>query len=238
MQSLHKNWITESHIDFEYKKYIMLAYLHQVSENFTEHRLYPYLSDLIEHYRNLKALKENKKQLFDMFPEKLTGASLEQFRMIYEKLTTDDTVMQEIENIINFSMPQMEFYLKEGKSTYDFIEENIRVFPVGLIPLNNDAGYVFLKSGGSNQTMVYDFQMTIFENPVEKFRGIHMAYVTPYEKSLLNTFESIKADLLKYNKNLPNPAAFVVETDLQLPFEETFLPLAKRSIVKHISASA
>ena len=36
MQFLDKNWITENHIDFEYKKYVLLAYLQHVSEHFTE----------------------------------------------------------------------------------------------------------------------------------------------------------------------------------------------------------
>ena len=85
MQFLNKNWITENQIDFEYKKYVLLAYLQHVSENFTEYRLYPYLSDLIEHYRNLKSLKDNKNHLYNLFPERMKGADLEQFKLIYEK---------------------------------------------------------------------------------------------------------------------------------------------------------
>ena len=65
METLSKNWITENHIDFEYKKYVLLAYLQNVSDNFSDHRLYPFLSDLVEHYRSLKILKDNKKNLFE-----------------------------------------------------------------------------------------------------------------------------------------------------------------------------
>ena len=39
MEFLNKNWITENQIDFEYKKYMLLAYLQHVSENFTDKRL-------------------------------------------------------------------------------------------------------------------------------------------------------------------------------------------------------
>jgi hypothetical protein len=68
MNSLSKNWITENHIDFEYKKYMLLAYLQHVSEDFTETKLYPSLSDLVAHYRNLLSLKESKQNLYDSFP--------------------------------------------------------------------------------------------------------------------------------------------------------------------------
>ena len=238
MLFLNKNWITENQIDFEYKKYILLAYLQHVSDNFTENRLYPYLSDLIEHYRNLKSLKDNKQHLYNMFPERMKGADLEQFKLIYEKIVQDDTLMQEIESILDFSIPQMELYLREGKKIYDFIEERLKIFPVGVIPLNSESGYLFLKTATSVDTFIYEFQISIFENPTEKYRGLHLAYLMTYEKSIINTFEAIKLDLIRFNKNLPNPATYVIETDMNIPFDETFLPLAKRTLVKRIAGSA
>ncbi len=238
MESLSKNWITESHIDFEYKKYILLAYLQHVSDNFTEHRLYPFLSDLVEHYRNLKVLKDNKKNLFESFPSRAKTVDFEEFKIIYEKLAEDDSLIQEIESIIDYSIPQMEYYLKEGKKIYDLIEENLKIFSVGIVPLNNENGYLFLKQGMNADTKVYEFHISIFENPSERYRGIHVQYVTSYEKNLLNTFESIKSDLLIYNKHLPNPATYVIETEMLIPFEETFLPLAKRALVKRVAGFA
>jgi hypothetical protein len=238
MQFLNKNWITENQIDFEYKKYILLAYLQHVSDNFTENRLYPYLSDLVEHYRNLKSIKENKKTLYSHFPERMKGPDFEQFKMIYEKMVEDDALMQEIESILNFSIPQMEVYLREGKKIYDYIEERLKIYPIGVIPLNSENGYLFLKEGKVVDTLVYEYQITIFENPLEKYRGIHLSYIQTYEKSIMNTFEAIKSDLIRYNKKLPNPATFVIETEMSIPFDETFLPLAKRVLVKRIAGNA
>lgn len=238
MEFLNKNWITENRIDFEYKKYVLLAYLQHVSENFTEYRLYPYLSDLVEHYRNLKSLKDNKNHLYNLFPGRVKTADMEQFKIIYEKMVQDDILMQEIESILEYSIPQMEVYLREGKKIYDYVEERLKIYPVGVIPLNSESGYVFLKEGTSTNTLVYEYYVSIFENPVEKFRGIHLSYLSTYEKSIMNTFEAIKSDLLRFNKNLPNPATYVIETEMSIPFEETFLPLAKRTLVKRIAGNA
>lgn len=238
MQTLNKNWITENQIDFEYKKYILLAYLQHVSENFTEYKLYPFLSDLVEHYRNLKALKDNKKTLYNLFPERMKGADLEQFKLIYEKIVQDDALMIEIENILEFSIPKMEVYLREGKKIYDLLEEQLKVYPIGVIPLHSESGYVFLKEGTTTDTRVYEYHISIFENPVEKYRGIHLSYLQTYEKSITNTFEAIKSELIRFNKHLPNPATYVIETEMRIPFDETFLPLAKRTLVKRIAGSA
>ncbi len=235
MASLSTNWITEKHIDFEYKKYVLLAYLQHVNENFVENKLYPSLSELMNHYRHVLALRDGKKNLLESFPERLVTADLKNFTLMYEKILADDELMKEIENIILFSIPQFEKHISEGKKIYDFIEAAINIYPVGIVPLSNNEGYIFLTTKKNKETRIYEYQVTLFENPGEKFRGICTHYICSYEKSVSNTFENIKLDLLKYQQKLVNPATYVIESELQLPLEETFLPLAKRSLIKFVS---
>lgn len=238
MERLNENWITENHIDFEYKKYLLLAYLQHVSEKFEETRLYPALSELVAHYRNLIALRESKKNLLESFPGTLTQADFTNFKLVYEKLAEDDKLMQEIENIIEFSIPQFEFHLAEGKKIYDFIESQIKIFPVGIMPIHTDSGYLFLQCGTKSETRVYEYLVTIFDQPDERYRAISLQYITSYEKTLRNSYENIKHDLLMYNRMLPNPATYVIESELVVPIEDTFLPLAKRTLVKYLSQTA
>jgi len=236
MDTLSKTWLTEKHIDFEYKRYLLLAYLQSVNENFKEHRLYPPLSDLIGHYRDLLELREGKKNLYENFPGAIKSADMENFSMVYEKIIRDDELMKEIETIIEFSIPQMEQHLRIGKKIYDLIEEHLKFFPVGIVPLQTDAGYLFLRDGARSDTKVFEYQVSIFENANERYRAIHTKFISSFEKSLSNTYESIKTELLHHHREFPNPATYAFETDMLLPLEETFLPLAKRTLVKHISA--
>jgi hypothetical protein len=55
---------------------------------------------------------------------------------------------------------------------------------------------------------------------------------------MVNTYESIKGDLIRNKIDLPNPAVYSIETDLKFPLEETLLPIAKRSLVKYITLNA
>lgn len=233
---LSDNWLTEKHIDFEYKKYVLLAWLQHVSERFEETRLYPALSELVKHYRNLVSLREQKKQLYGAFPEKLTQTDLQQFKLVYDKLTGDDQLMQELEQIIQFSIPRFEQQLGEGKKLYEMLESKLKIHPVGIVPLHTDAGYLFLANGNSKETAVFEYQITIFDQPDERYRAISLQYVAAYEKTLRHTYENIKHDLLKYNSHLPNPATYVIESGLTLPLDETLLPIAKRYLVKYLSA--
>lgn len=235
MKNLSPNWITEKHIDFEYKKYVLLAYLQEVEKNFGQTFLYPCLSDLVGHYRKLIQLKENKKEIFERFPERLIGTDSERFQLMFKKIVSNDSIMEELESIIEYSIPEFEKSLTEGQKIYEFIEEHINITPVGVLPLHRDEGYFIFHNGPSKECRVYEYQVTIFENPNEKFRGIYTNHIATYEHNLSNTSVTIKQDLIRYYNKLVNPATFDIESDLEFPFVESLMPVAKRTFVKYLS---
>ena len=235
MKQLATNWITEGLMDIEYKKYLLLGYLQQVSKSFDEQKLYPLLADLITHYQNLVALKENKEKASANFSRKIKKIDLENFKIEYEKVMHDDRYMEEIEAILEFAIPKIQLHLSDGKKIYEYVEQNLQIFPIGIMPLSAEAGYMLLSNGNNSDTQVFVYEMTIFESANEKYRAIRTNYIDSYIKQFTNTFESIKIDLIKRHKNLPNPATFVISTTCQFPLQETFLPIAKRSFVRFLS---
>jgi hypothetical protein len=51
---------------------------------------------------------------------------------------------------------------------------------------------------------------------------------------LCNTFENVKIELAREIKSLPIPAAFLIETEMNVPLNESLLPVAKRSFVRYL----
>ncbi|WMJ74257.1 hypothetical protein RCC89_13925 [Cytophagaceae bacterium ABcell3] len=234
MKKLNEGWLTEGLIDFEYKKYILLAYFKYVKKNFGEKKLYPLLSDLVFHYKNLLDIKDNKKIIYENFPKEISRADFEKLQIIYKKLVDDEGVMKEIEDILSFSIPKFRESLSEGKDIYEDIADKIKISPIGISPLYPDEGYVFLTQPDERHAKVFEYQVTIFESSDEKYRGIHMNFLESISKGIGNTFESLKIELVRKYKKLPNPATFLIESNVRCPFQETLLPIAKRMLVKHI----
>jgi hypothetical protein len=238
MKRLSETWFAEGRIDFELKKYTLLAYLQEVNKYFNENKLYPQLSDIIFHYHNLVAFRENKKYLQEHFPKKLTGLQMEKLQVLYEQMIGDDELMQELEDIIQFSANSIRNTIGSGTQLYEFVEENINITPVGLIPLDTHEGYFFLSSGEKGRTKVYQYRLSIFEKHDERYRSIKTSFIDHRARGISHTYEHIKAELIRYRRDLPNPAVYSIETDLSFPVDETLLPIAKRSLVKFISAAA
>ncbi len=238
MKSLSETWFAEGRIDFELKKYTLLAYLQEVNRYFTESKLYPQLADIIFHYNNIVAFRENKKYLQEHFPKKLNGFQMERLQLLYEQMINDDELMQELEDIIHYSAGKIKNTISNGTEIYEFVEEKINITPVGIIPLDIQEGYFFLSSGKIRQTGVYYYRLSIFEKHDEKYRSIKTVFIDNWYRSISSTYEHIKSELIRHRKELPNPAVYSIETQLSFPVDETLLPVAKRSLVKFLSAAA
>ena len=231
---LSETWFMEGYIDFELQKYRLLAYLQEVNQYFTEHKLYPQLGDIVFHYNNLVAFKEHKKLMQDSFPKQLSNVNLQKLELVYEEMLQDNAIMQELENIIQYALAQMKPTLDNGAELYEQIEKQLRIEPVGIMPLYKNEGYVLVRYGNYSEVKAYNYTITLFENQNDKYRGIRLSYIDTWQNSIANTYESIKRDIIKAIRALPNPAVFSVEYPLPVPLDETLLPVAKRALVRQI----
>jgi hypothetical protein len=236
MKSLSETWFAEGFIDFELKKYTLLAYLQEVGKYFNQNKLYPQLADVIFHYNNIVAFRENKKFLQEHFPKQLTDVNIQKLQLVYERMIEDDELMKELEEIIHFSAGKIKSTIEEGAQIYEFVETMLTIAPVGLVPLENNEGYILIADRLSKTTVAYEYRLTIFEKHDEKYRGIRTDYINHWNRSVSNSPENIKSELIRNRKHLPNPAVYNIDTELAYPLEETLLPIAKRSFVKFISS--
>jgi len=238
MKSLSQTWFADGYIDFELKKYTLLAYLQEINKCFNQNKLYPQLADLIFHYNNLVAFRENKKYLQEQFPRRLNGIQLEKLQVLYESMIEDDSMMQELEEIINYSAHKMKAAITSGTEIYEFVEDKLNIEPIGIVPLDHKEGYFFLCDGRFGNTHVYQYRIGIFEKHDEKYRSMITDFVATWQRSIVNSHHNIKAELIRNRSFMPNPAVYAVETTLSLPLEETLLPIAKRSLVRYIAMNA
>jgi hypothetical protein len=235
MEKLSKDWLTQGLIDFEYKKYLLLAYLQTVRKSFDKVELYPFLADLVFHYRNLVAVKENKTLIRESFPKEISLEEFKRLELNYRELVEDDAIMSQLESIIEFAIPQIKDSLQEGTVIYEYVESQCEISPIGVTPLYASEGYLFVTQSPEKETKVYRYQVSIFEDSKEQLRSLNTQFIESVNKNPLNTYERIKLDLIRKYRDLPNPAAFLVLSKIKVPFTETLMPVAKRLFVKHIS---
>jgi len=237
MNLLKEDWFTEGIIDFEYKKYILLAYLKSVKKEFDKTLLYPFMSELVFHFHNLQQVKSNGELLFDSFPQRLKETDIKRLKFSYERIIKDDETMKYLQDLILFAIPRIDATLKEGKDLFDFVQENLEISTVGLVPLYNQEGYLMVNHDGEREVNLYRFTSTVFESTNEKYRGLTTVFIGKRERNLAWTYEKIKLELVKNYSDLPNPATYLIISKLGFPLEPTILPVAKRMLMKELAAA-
>lgn len=237
MENLEKDWFVKGLIDFEYKKYILLDYISKVSKRFSNTQLYPFLADLIFHYKNLQDVRTNRAALKQAFPKEISKADFLALKLKYQQLIDDDSVMAEIESIIEYAIPVIQHSLEDGTEIFDFVESQCEIIPIGVTPLYRKEGYLFITQPPESVTQLYRFKFGLIESNDQLNQGLQTEHIEEIPKSVFLTYENIKINLIKRFQDLPNPAAYLILSKMKFPLTETLAPVAKRLFVRHLTAA-
>lgn len=234
-QLLNRNWFIEGLQDFEYKKYLLLAYLQGVKGQFDQALLYPPFQELIEHYNDLHQFQQNLEGLRASFPKAVQGIDPETLQLKFGSVVEEGEALKEVEEILDYSLPQVKQHVEEGGELYELIDQNLEIEAIGILPLTKGEGYLLVRQGNAREVRAFEYQVTVFEQAHERYRGIHTRFVSVFDYGLANTFESLKLELVRRNKGLPNPATYLIHSRLCFPEAESLLPVAKRKFMRYLA---
>lgn len=233
--ALSETWFLDGYIDFELQKYKLLAYLQEVNKYFNANKLYPQLADVIFHYRNLSDFRENKRLLQNQFPKELSKVNMEKLELVYKEMLQDGDIMAELEDIVNYAMGKMKGTISSGTEIYELVEQQLYIEPVGILPLYKNEGYLLLRYKQNSEVKAYNYTISMLQASEANYTAMKMEYIDSFTKNISVTYEQIKRQIINMIQTLPNPAVYFIESTLEVPLNETLLPIAKRALVRHIS---
>ncbi|GAB4014116.1 hypothetical protein EXU85_10955 [Spirosoma sp. KCTC 42546] len=235
MKKLQPDWFTQNWLDAEYQKYVVMAYLQAVQQNFTEYKLFPDLPELRGHYDAGIRFARGKGTLNAAFPKRVSRVSGPPPRIEYKSEVTDPAFMAEVDAIMEFALPRFQTLLTEGRQRWDDIAKSLTLAPVGLLPLRPEEGYLLIHATNQAETQVYYFSMTLYSEQEPGGRLVQLRFVEAVQKSLVNTVENIKLDLIRRHRYLPNPATYMLESKRTYPVQETLLPIARQLLAQAVA---
>ncbi|MFD2933703.1 hypothetical protein [Spirosoma flavum] len=235
MKKLQSDWFTQNWLDAEYQKYVVMAYLQAVQQNFVEHKLCPDLPELRSHYDAGIRFSRGKGTLNAAFPKRISRVTGPPPRIEYKSEVTDSAFMAEMDAIMEFALPRFQAMLAEGQQRWADIAKSLTLAPVGLLPLRPEEGYLLLNATNQAETQVYYFCLTLYSDQEPGGRLVQLRFVEVVRKSLVNTVENIKLDLIRRHRHMPNPATFILESQQTYPVQETLLPIARQLLAQVVA---
>lgn len=235
LQMLSLDLFTQVQSDFEARQYRILAGLKSYQECFQRNRIYPYLSDLIQMHLALKDIKDRLEDLRNVFPKKISNIDLVNKTIEHEVVFVDGSDLNKVEDLIEWALPHMIKVIHEGATVHEYVEDKISIEHVGILPNYRDEGYFFVPDRESGKLKFFRFEVSIFKSAEDQYRSLKTQYLKSIRiGSIVKSPNSIKLELIREQKELPNPATYHLETVLEFPFSETIFPVAKRKLLQTI----
>lgn len=239
MEKLSLEIFFDSELDLEMNQYRILAGIKSAYTDFCQKKIYPSLGNLIKLNRELNQLKEERNNLKQKFPRKIKDFDISNHKVIYET-SKHLELNDKIENIfllIDWALPQIKEAIDEGTVLFDFVEENMLMKQVGILPIYKEEGYFLITDNIALELQVHRYECSIFTSGDEKYRSLKTEYVKTEKQGIIKRLpETIKQEIIKERSDLPNPATFFLDTELDFPFTETIMPVAKRKMISYIAA--
>lgn len=237
MEKLNLELFIRAAEDPEYSRYKLLAIMNRYLDFLHRSKLYPVFSNLIEIRALLKGILENRSSIEEKFPKRLIRFDLKTKKPVYRAEEVFGSNKGTIFDFIDWSMPQIQEGLNEGKAIYDFVEKNSEIREVGIIPLYKNEGYLLISDRANKAVNVYRYETILFSSEEEPLRTLRTKYLQSYPSDDFDyVAKEIKLDLTRQFPELPNPAAYLFHSEVDFPFKETILPIAKRKLMKTLAA--
>jgi hypothetical protein len=238
MNTLKLETFLSSDTDWEKNQYAVLGGLKEYRTNFYRKQLYPALSELISLFNILEDVLNHKKSMSDSFPKEITEYDIKNKKIIYQALERLSPDVEFLFELIEWSLPKIKEVIEEGAVLFEYVEKNLKVEQVGIIPLYKSEGYFIVPDNSESVFKVMRFECSMFYTGKEPFRALKTRIIESIEMSrLMDNPESIKLDLARKYRDLPNPATYLCVTELDFPFSETLFPVAKRKLLSSVAVS-
>jgi hypothetical protein len=235
---LSLNLFTKVRDDFEKRQYIILAELKKISSEFQYYKIYPHLSMLVELRRTLLEITSRLSDLRNKFPKRIGKIDWVNRIIEHEVVFVDGTDLTAVENLIKWALPNIEKVIFEGAAIHEYVDKELSVEHVGILPNYKDEGYFFVPDNLNRKLNLFRFELSLFKSSDDKYRSLKTRFLKALEQGAARiTPSSIKLELIREEKELPNPATYAFDTSLDFPFDQTILPVAKRKLIQAIAES-
>jgi len=235
-ESLNLGVFTNVGEDFEKRQYLILGKLKAIKEAFQHNQLYPHLSELIELQRQLKKLLDEFSLIKNHAPKNIKSVDLINKRIEYESALPDQLDMKAVEDLGRWALPKIKEVIEEGATIFEFIQQNLIIENVGIEPSYLLEGYAMVPDTLKGTMHIYRYEVSIFTSSEERYRSLKTKHVKTFSGAVQIPLSTIKLELIQEFKDLPNPATYAIQTDLELPFEASLLPISRRKLLQRIAA--
>lgn len=222
--------------DLEYNQYKILAILKEYKAQMRKNNLYPAFTELnqIDRFLNTYLSKSTApkkpglKKIKSLFPEAINANN--------DNEKTETQYDPETVELVKWAKPYVEEVMTEGYAIYEYVHSNLHIKTIEPVPSYRDQGYFIVHDYTDAQLLLIEYLCFFFESKKAPVRSLKTKLITqvPFNENYSSATE-VGFKLIEKYGNLVNPAIYICDSDLELPFSETIFPIAKSKLLSSLT---
>ncbi len=231
MDTISINNFLNSEQDWELKQYTILSLIQSYQKNFKNLKLYPSLASLMHLSSVLKNLVKNKDSINVCVSKEIKLTGIKNKNVLIKNIKPGTGDIKDLQELVKWSLPQIESILNEGMIIYNFVYENITLSLLNDCGVTGDSGYLVIPDNKSNNICLIHYELVLFKNHLKPEKTLRTTLIRTYKNHDDKSLTDLKNELKLLNHSGKEKPVFSLNTDLDFPFSETILPIAKRKLL-------
>ena len=235
MTTLDVKKLTSCGSDWEANQYTLLSRVKVWTDQIRRNKLFPSLDESIQLSTSLEEiLRENLESKW-WFDSEIRARRLNERIIVYEKAHQIGFQLDMLLEFVEWALYLNRPVLEEGEILRSFVEENISISKIKSNKNYLGKGYFAVPNHKKKMLNIYYYEVNWdwHKNEVIHTMKTELIRSVPFE-SIKDSVEEFVKDFINNYQQLYDPVAFIFETDLDFPYEETMLPIAEEKLLDEI----
>jgi hypothetical protein len=230
--------LTSCGSDWEANQYKLLIKVREWLSNFNKNRLFPSIEDAIQLNLALEDLLRENIESKLWFDNEIRGQNGNEKIVIFEKAHQVGNQLDKLLDFIDWALQLNRPVLEEGRIIKNFVEDNLFLTKVTNYEKNyHGKGYFCLPDNKNDLLNIYLYEVIWDWSEDELYQQINSHLVRSIPQNTIECpIEELVNEFIQTSQDLHEPVAYVFETDLDFPYDETMFPIAEEALLKHLAS--
>lgn len=238
MTTLDLKKLTSCGSDWESNQYKILIKVREWLSSFNKNRLFPSIEEAIQFNLALEDLLRENIESKLWFDNEIRGQNGNDRVLVYEKAHQIGNQLDKLLNFIDWALQLNRPVLEEGRIIKNFVEDNLILSRLSTVEKNyHGKGYFCLPDNKNQLLNIYLYEIIWDWSQDELYQRIHSVLIRSIpQNTIYGSIEEVITDFIRTSQDLHEPVAYIFETDLDFPYEETMFPIAEEMLLKHLAS--
>jgi hypothetical protein len=237
MTTLDLKKLTSCGSDWESNQYKILIKVKEWLLNFNKNKLFPSIEEAIQLNLALEDLLRENIECKLWFDNEIRGQKVNERVIVYEKAHQVGNQLDKLLDFIDWALLLNRPVLEEGRIIKNFVEEDLEITRVSSVEKNyHGKGYFSLPNNKNGLLNIYLYEIIWDWSQENLYQRINSHLVKSIPQSVIHaSVEELILNFVNYSQDMHEPVAYILETELDFPYEETMFPIAEEKLLKFLT---